>query len=89
MNERLAEQQMVSSSRIFVAGHLGLVGSAICRRLRAEGFPNLMTRSRGELDLRNQEAVHKFFEETRPEYVFLGGFCEMACHVERPTQCAT
>src|SRR5271167_698696 len=58
-------------SRIFVAGHRGLVGSAICRRLAREGFGNLILRSRAELDLRNQREVDQFFEAECPEYVFL------------------
>jgi GDP-L-fucose synthase len=62
---------MHSASRIFVAGHGGLVGSAICRCLRAGGFTNPIVRTRAELDLRNQQAVQNFFEEARPEYVFL------------------
>ena len=59
------------SSRIFVVGHRGLVGSAICRRLAKEGFTNILTARRGELDLREQAAVHTWFEANRPEYVFL------------------
>jgi GDP-L-fucose synthase len=66
-----SEQPMLTSSRIFVAGHRGLVGSAICRRLGAEGFTNLIVRGRAELDLRDQRAVQSFFDEARPEYVFL------------------
>ena len=62
---------MHPESRIFVAGHRGLVGSAICRRLAADGFTNLILRTRAELDLRNQQAVESFFEDARPEYVFL------------------
>jgi GDP-L-fucose synthase len=62
---------MVPASRIFVAGHRGLVGSAICRCLRAGGFTNLILRTRAEADLRNQQAVRNFFDQTRPEYVFL------------------
>lgn len=54
-----------------MAGHRGLVGSAILRRLKAEGYTNLLTRSRAELDLRDQSAVDRFFREERPEYVFL------------------
>jgi GDP-L-fucose synthase len=60
-----------TSSRIFVAGHRGLVGSAITRRLRQEGYLNLILRSRAELDLRNQAAVDAFFAAERPAYVFL------------------
>jgi GDP-L-fucose synthase len=62
---------MSTHSRIFVAGHRGLVGSAIVRRLRADGFETLLTRSSSELDLRNQAAVDAFFKAERPEYVFL------------------
>jgi GDP-L-fucose synthase len=59
------------SARIYVAGHRGLVGSAIVRRLRSEGFDNLLTATRGELDLRDQAAVDRWFAANRPEYVFL------------------
>lgn len=58
-------------SKIFVAGHRGLVGSAIVRRLQAEGANNLLTRTHGELDLTDQSAVDSFFATERPEYVFL------------------
>jgi GDP-L-fucose synthase len=61
---------MKPESSIFVAGHRGLVGSAIVRCLRAAGFENLVLRSRNELDLTRQNAVESFFAETRPEYVF-------------------
>jgi GDP-L-fucose synthase len=62
---------LAPSARIYVAGHRGLVGSAIVRRLRSEGFDNLLTASRGELDLRDQAAVDRWFAANRPEYVFL------------------
>jgi GDP-L-fucose synthase len=58
-------------SRIFVAGHRGLVGSAIARKLAAEGFGNLLVRTREELDLRDQAAVERFFFSEKPEFVFL------------------
>jgi GDP-L-fucose synthase len=58
-------------SRIFVAGHNGLVGSAIVRHLQAEGFSNVIVRSRKETDLENQSAVLKLFLEEKPEYVFM------------------
>ena len=61
---------MTPESSIFVAGHRGLVGSAIVRRLRAGGFHNLVLRDRRELDLTRQAAVEDFFAEVRPEYVF-------------------
>lgn len=59
------------SDKIYVAGHRGMVGSAIVRRLEALGFNNIITRSSRELDLRNQEAVAEFFETEQPDYVFL------------------
>ena len=62
---------MNADAPIFVAGSLGLVGSAIVRRLRLAGFQNLVLRDRNELDLTRQSAVERFFEEIRPEYVFL------------------
>jgi GDP-L-fucose synthase len=57
--------------KIYVAGHRGMVGSAIVRKLKQEGFANILTQSSSELDLRNQEAVRSFFEEQKPDYVFL------------------
>jgi GDP-L-fucose synthase len=62
---------MKQDSRIFVAGHRGLVGSAIVRKLRREGYANVLARSRAELDLLDQRAVHAFFAEQRPEFVFV------------------
>ena len=62
---------MRSDSRIYVAGHNGLVGSALCRQLTTEGHTNLIVRDRIDLDLCNQVAVEAFFKETKPEYVFL------------------
>lgn len=58
-------------SPIFVAGHRGMVGSAIVRRLQAAGYSNLLVRSRAELDLVSQDQVIRFFEAERPEYVFM------------------
>jgi GDP-L-fucose synthase len=62
---------MDTNSRIFVAGHRGLVGSGIRRRLEAAGYTNLILRSRSELDLLHQAEVERFFSLERPEYVFL------------------
>jgi len=62
---------MDSADRVFVAGHGGLAGSAIARRLRAEGYSNLLLRTRQELDLTNRDATHAFFDRERPEYVLL------------------
>ena len=58
-------------SKIYVAGHRGLVGSAICRKLQASGFGNIVTRTHAELDLVDQQQVQSFFEQERPEYVVL------------------
>ena len=58
-------------SQVFVAGHRGLVGSAIVRKLKAEGFVNIQAATRSELDLRDQSAVDEWFRVNRPEYVFL------------------
>jgi GDP-L-fucose synthase len=63
--------KMGLDSRIFVAGHRGLVGSAIVRRLEDEGYNNLLVATRDELDLRNQAMVQKWFDAYRPEFVFL------------------
>ena len=62
---------MQSDSKIYVAGHRGMVGSALIRRLHLGGHHNLITRTSQELDLRNQDAVRAFFRQERPEYVFL------------------
>jgi GDP-L-fucose synthase len=62
---------MQPQHKIYVAGHNGMVGSAIVRKLRAEGFENLVLRSSKELDLRDQTAVNVFFEKEKPNYVFL------------------
>ena len=61
---------MDSNSKIFVAGHKGLAGSAIVRVLLANGFTNVITKSKDKLDLRNQSDVKDFFEQEKPEYVF-------------------
>ena len=62
---------MKTDERIFVAGHRGLVGSALVRRLQREGYSNVLLRTRGEVDLRDVEQVNAFFAEQRPQYVFL------------------
>jgi GDP-L-fucose synthase len=62
---------LAPASRIYVPGHRGLVGSAVVRRLRAEGFTTILTAPRGEVDLRDQAAVDRWFAANRPEYVFL------------------
>ena len=62
---------MNKDAKIYVAGHRGMVGSAILRGLRAQGYDNLIFRRSNELDLKNQEAVNAFFQKERPEYVFL------------------
>src|SRR5512132_700706 len=62
---------MDSRAAIFVAGHNGLVGSAICRALAQAGCSNVIVRRRAELDLADRAAVDRFFDSARPEYVFL------------------
>ena len=62
---------MEKDAKIYVAGHRGMVGSAICRALEREGYHNILTRTHGELDLCRQEPVERFFREEKPDYVFL------------------
>ena len=62
---------MEKGSKIYVAGHRGMVGSAIVRELERQGYTNIITRTHKELDLLRQEEVERFFEEEKPEYVFL------------------
>lgn len=62
---------MNQSDKIYIAGHRGMVGSAIARKLTAEGFTNIITRTSAALDLRNQQAVTDFFAAEKPDYVFL------------------
>jgi len=59
------------SAKIYVAGHRGLVGSALCKALQQKGYTNLVYRTHAELDLTNQQAVEGFFEQEKPAYVFL------------------
>lgn len=66
-----ASQKMPRDARIYIAGHRGLVGSAILKRLESDGYRNLVTATRDELDLTRQADVEEFFERERPEYVFL------------------
>jgi len=70
-SKRSNENMMEKNAKIYVAGHKGMVGSAIVRELQKEGYTNIITRSHAELDLCRQEAVEKFFEEEKPEYIFL------------------
>lgn len=62
---------MEKSSKIYVAGHRGMVGSALVRKLEQEGYTNIVTRTSKDLDLRNQQAVADFFAKEKPDYVFL------------------
>lgn len=62
---------MNKSDKIYIAGHRGMVGSAIVRKLKAEGFTNLLLRTSSELDLRNQQAVDQFYAAEKPDYVFV------------------
>ncbi|WP_394747995.1 GDP-L-fucose synthase family protein [Spongiimicrobium salis] len=79
---------MELNSKIYVAGHNGMVGSAIVRALEHRGYTNVIYRRSSELDLKNQTGVHKFFAEERPDYVFLaaakvGG---IGANIERPAE---
>lgn len=67
----MTDEKMKKSARIYVAGHSGLVGSAIIRRLQDQGYNSIITRSHAQLDLMNQSAVEAFFDAESPEYVFL------------------
>lgn len=62
---------MEKNAKIYVAGHRGMVGSAIVRELQRQGYTNIITRTHKELDLCRQEDVERFFAEEKPEYVFL------------------
>jgi len=62
---------MDKNSVIYIAGHRGMVGGAILRRLQTLGYQKLLTASSADLDLRNPDAVNKFFSTSKPEYVFL------------------
>ena len=62
---------MKLTDKIFIAGHRGLMGSAIHRLLISKGYTNIITRSSAELDLRNQQAVSDFFDKEKPAYVFV------------------
>ena len=62
---------MEKDAKIYVAGHRGMVGSAILRELRRRGYENIITRTHGELDLTRQQAVEEFFAAEKPDYVFL------------------
>jgi len=64
-------KKMEKESKIYVAGHRGMVGSAIMRKLQLEGYKNLVTRISSELDLRDQLAVNEFFQSEKPDYIFL------------------
>jgi GDP-L-fucose synthase len=80
--------QLTSSSSIYVAGHRGLVGSAVVRALRKQGYENLLLRSRTELDLTDQLAVRRFFEASRPEAVIMAAARVGGIHANdsRPAQ---
>ena len=68
---KMVNISLEKDSKIYVAGHRGMVGSALVRKLKSEGFTNLLVRTSAELDLTNQEAVTSFFRTEKPEYVFL------------------
>jgi GDP-L-fucose synthase len=71
---------MNKEDKIYIAGHRGMVGSAIHRRLRTEGFENFVFRTSDELDLRDQKAVAGFFAKEKPDYVFLAA-ANLSCGI--------
>jgi GDP-L-fucose synthase len=71
MAKTIIRKTMNKNSKIFVAGHCGMIGSALVRKLKANGYDNLLLKTKKELDLRNQNDVQCFFKEEKPEYVFL------------------
>ncbi len=75
---------MEKNSKIYVAGHRGLVGSATTRALTAQGFGNLVLKTRKQLDLLDQRAVARFVEKEKPEYVFLTAAKVSGDHPPRP-----
>ena len=79
---------VTKSSRIYVAGHRGLVGSAIMRALKSRGYENFVVRTHGELDLTEQHAVRRFFEDVRPEAVIMAAARVGGIHANnsRPAQ---
>jgi len=79
---------MNKDSKIYLAGHTGLVGSAIYRKLNNEGYTNIITRTHKELDLTNQQQTREFFQKEKPEYVFLaaakvGGIKANRSHIQQ------
>ena len=82
------DERVIPSSRIFVAGHRGLVGSAVMRRLAEEGYSNVLTATREQLDLRDQAAVNYWFRANRPDHVFLvaGTVGGILANVTRPAE---
>src|SRR5438093_4692833 len=75
---------MNKSDRIFVAGHRGMVGSAVLRRLEAEGFGNIVMRARAQLDLTDESAVAKFFAKEKPDLV-----CRLLLEKKKPPRRAS
>ena len=70
---------MEKNAKIYVAGHRGMVGSAIVRELQRQGYTNIITRTHKELDLCRQDKVEEFFAQEKPEYVFLAA----AKHIDK------
>ena len=74
--ERPGGEVMNKNDKIYIAGHRGMVGSAIHRRLKKEGFENFVFSTSDELDLRDQQATAYFFDKERPDFVFLAAAME-------------
>jgi len=85
----MAATQMPADAKIFVAGHQGLVGSAITNRLCKSGYDNLLLRNRTELDLTSGDAVAQFFDIEKPQYVFPGGVhSRQSSHANQCNRCS-
>jgi GDP-L-fucose synthase len=74
---------MEKNASIYVAGHRGMVGSALVRRLESEGYRNLLLRTRQQLDLLDQRSVQAFFEKASPQFVFLAAARVGGIHAKR------
>ena len=74
---------MDKDAKIYVAGHNGLVGKALCRKLEADGYTDVLTASRDDVDLCNQKATQEFFEAEKPDYVFLAAARVGGIHINR------
>ena len=76
---------METAAKIYVAGHRGMVGSALVRRLQQDGYTNILTRTRAELDLLDQAATHAFLAREKPDFIFIAAALSLI-HISEPTR---